>query len=118
MGQLVGNLGLISTRTAPAGSTITTTVHRQRGVTNMVSFSVTIHHGANNFNASLPESTDIGSVYDVIRYAKEPGHTTRDGTFDAKMAAVWGTAYSGLASTYKDDLFSALRGGEVIPPPP
>lgn len=117
MGSLLLNIPDIVVHEPRLGVRVSLTVHRQRGVTNMVGFKIQLHHGASNFNAELAETSDIGSVYDVLRYCKEPGHTARDGTFDAKMTAIWGTAYSGLSSAYKDDVFATLRAGEVIPPP-
>jgi hypothetical protein len=115
MGQLVGNLGIKPVYAFPGGGTVTVHQHSQK-VPGMVGCSIHYHHGANNLDVELPVSADVGSVFDVVNYARDPGHTTRDGTFDTKMTAIWGGAYSNLPGYARDDIFAGLRTGHFVPP--
>lgn len=118
MGVLIQNFPDIVIHEPRTGVRVELTVHRQPGIKHMVGFKFRVHHAIANVDVEFPETNDIASVYDVLRYCKEPAHTARDATFDAKMTALWGSTYSNLQSAYKDDIFSTWRAGEVTPPPP
>lgn len=84
----------------------------------LVGLALRIHLGSANFDATLPETSDVSAVFDVYRYAREPGHTSRNATFDSKMAAIWGSDYSNLDAAYKDACFLNIRAFPFTPPPP
>lgn len=92
------------------------TFHMRGGV--LVGLAKHVHLGSANYDHDLPEVSDVAGVLDLYRYAKEAGRTSRDGGFDTKAAALWGSDYSGMDAAYKDAVFFNVREFPFTPWPP
>lgn len=91
-------------------------IHTQPATGTVVDIGIDVHYVNGSVDVVLQPSTAVSSIWDAWRYAKD--HSTRDATYDSKMAAVWSTAYSGLANMQKDDLHAMMRMPIFVPPAP
>lgn len=77
---------------------------------------IDIRFGLHYGNGNLPEtayiSQDVSGGIDAWHYAHD--HSSRDATWDNKMANAWGSQFTNLGSAYKDDLWTYMH--TKIPP--